>query len=110
MPTEKSTTKNRGKQRGTKDLWSVHIPLRAQSLLVSGDRLYVAGVRDRVDPADPWGHIEGRFGGLLAVYDTGDGRQLAEQPRPTAPIFDGLSACDDRLFLVTADGWVICYR
>ena len=102
--------KRRGKGQTAKDIWSVQIPLRAQSLLVSGDRLYAAGVKDQVDPADPWGHIEGRFGGVLAVYDTATGRKLSEQPIRSAPVFDGLSACGDSLFLVTADGKVICYR
>jgi hypothetical protein len=66
--------------------------------------------RDQVDPADPWGHIEGRFGGVLASYDASDGRELTQIPLTSAPAFDGLSACEDSLFLVTKDGKVICFQ
>jgi len=102
--------KRRRTEERPKDIWSVQIPLRAQSLLVSGDRLYLAGARDQVEQADPWGHIEGRLGGLLVVHDTTDGRKLSEQAISSAPVFDGLSACGDNLFLVDVDGRVICYR
>jgi len=90
-------------------VWSSRISIRAQSLLVSDNCLYLAGTRDVVDEKDPWAHVEGRMGGVLAVYARADGKKLDEVPISSAPVFDGLSASNGNVFLVTRDGNIRCY-
>ncbi|MFC1497612.1 PQQ-binding-like beta-propeller repeat protein [Verrucomicrobiota bacterium] len=110
---EKGALPDAGKLKGVDRnmcSWSTDIPLRGQSLLLANNALYIAGSKDVVGKEDPWEHIEGRAGGVLAVYSREDGKKLSELPLSSAPIFDGLSACGNNLFLVTKDGTVICYE
>lgn len=90
--------------------WSVQVPIRAQSILLSGNGLYLTGVKDMVDKDDPWGHLEGRLGGVLAVYSKADGSKQSELPLPAAPIHDGISAAGNKLFIVTVDGELMCFE
>ncbi|MFC1497413.1 PQQ-binding-like beta-propeller repeat protein [Verrucomicrobiota bacterium] len=109
---DKLATRNNSQNRGDRSKydWSVEIPLRGQALLVADTAIYVAGTKDVVDKSDSWGHIEGRFGGILAVYSREDGKKLSELAVSAAPIVDGLSACGNNLFLVTKSGTIICYE
>ena len=106
--------KGKGKKKETKTQregeWSLRIPIRAEALLVGDNGLFVAGVRDRVEKEDPWGHVEGRMGGVLAVYAKSDGRKIGETELGAAPLFDGLSAARGNLFLVTKDGAILCFK
>ena len=74
------------------------------------DRLsiFVAGSPDVVDPEDPHGAWEGRKGGILAAFAVGDGRKLAEYKLPAPPVWDGMAAAGNRLFISTMDGYVVC--
>ena len=91
-------------------LWSNKVPLRGEAILLGSNCLYLAGTRDIVEKKDPWAHVEGRNGGLLAVYARLDGRRLAEVPLPSAPVFDGMSASQGKVYLVTRGGKVHCYE
>ena len=100
----------RGKSAGKKDggtAWSVQTPLRAQSMLLADNALYLAGTPDKVDKADPWKYIDGRGGGVLAVHSKTDGRKLAEHNLTSPPVYDGLAASDGSMFVVTKSGAVI---
>jgi len=106
-------TKGKGRRksgRRTVNVWSNMAPLRGEGMLLGSNCLYVAGTRDIVDEKDPWAHVEGRKGGLMAIYGRTDGKKLAEVPLPAAPIFDGISASRGNVYLVTRDGKVNCYE
>ena len=92
----------------SKGAWSVRIPIRANGLLVASDSLYVAGTRDVVEKDDPWAHVEGRKGGVLAVYSKANGEKLADYRLDAPPVFDGLAAAGGRLYLTAVDGRVVC--
>ncbi len=103
--------KRRGKgKQAVGDQWAVMVPVRGNSMLVSSDAVYLAGTRDIVDSNDPWGHVEGRKGAVLNVYSRNDGKKLSEQTLGAAPIFDGLSASGNNIYLVTEDGKINCYE
>ena len=90
------------------------------------DRLFVAGPRDVVDEKTMWGRsneqvfqekmaeqaawLDGRHGGVMQVFSKTDGTKLAEHKLPCLPAFDGLVAAGGSLYMVTADGAIICYR
>jgi hypothetical protein len=50
------------------------------------------------------------MGGVLAIYAGVDGKKLEEIPLSSAPVFDGLSASNGNVFLVTRDGNIRCYN
>jgi len=104
--------KGKGKEKETKaeGEWSFRIPIRGKALLVGDNCLYVAGVRDRVEKEDPWGHVQGRMGGVLGLYAKSDGAKITEIPLGAAPVFDGLSAARESVFLVTEQGEVLCFE
>ena len=102
--------KGNGKEKEPKmeGEWSLGIPIRGKALLVGDNCLYVAGVRDCVEKKDPWGHVQGRMGGVLSLYAKSDGAKITEIPLDAAPLFDGLSAARENVFLVTEQGGVLC--
>ena len=90
--------------------WSVKIPVRARGMVLAGETLFLAGPPDVIDPDDPYGAFEGRKGGLLWAVSTTDGRKIAEYQLPTPPVFDGLIAARQKLFITTTDGCVSCWE
>jgi hypothetical protein len=77
-------------------------------MIRTGDTIFVSGSPDVVDPEDPHGAWEGRKGGILAAFAVGDGRKLVEYKLPAPPVWDGMAAAGDRLFISTMDGYVVC--
>jgi outer membrane protein assembly factor BamB len=90
--------------------WSIQVPLRVQAMVVAGSTLFVAGTPDVVDPEDPWAAFEGRKGGVLWAMSTADGKKLAEYPLGSPPVFDGMAAARERLYISTTDGDVVCFE
>jgi hypothetical protein len=94
----------------TAHAWSSIVPVRGEAMLLGTNCLYLAGTRDVVDEEDPWAHVKGQKGGILVVYARTDGRKLAEVMLRSAPVFDGMSASQGRIYLVTRDGRINCYE
>jgi outer membrane protein assembly factor BamB len=101
--------KGTGYVRSRPAKWQEMIPLRIRAMVLSGDRLFAAGLPDVVDPDDPTAALEGRRGALLQVFSTADGSLLKSYPLASPPAFDGLSAAHGRLYLATADGKVMAF-
>ena len=99
-----------GLRSARKPSWSKKVPVRIRGMVIAGDRLFVAGARDVVDPKDPWASIEGRMGAVLWAVSASDGGKLAEYKLDAPPIFDGLSAANGRLYVSTTDGKVVCMQ
>ena len=93
-----------------KNRWSTKIPVRAQAMLLAGDKLFLAGSPDVVPEADPYAAFEGRMGAKLWVVSVSDGKRLAEYDLDNPPVFDGMAAADERLFVSTKGGNVVCLR
>jgi len=89
--------------------WAQRVPIRARAMTVAGDRLFVAGPPDVVDPKDPLGAFEGRKGGVLRVADAATGNTVAEHRLPSPPVFNGVAAAGGRLFLACEDGSLACF-
>jgi hypothetical protein len=103
----KQTIKKR-RQQGPKPLWEQRIGIRVTAMIRTGETIFVAGSPDIVDPEDPHGAWEGRKGGILAAFAAGDGRKLAEYNLPAPPVWDGMAAAGNRLFISTMDRYVAC--
>jgi hypothetical protein len=96
------------RRRGPKPLWEKRIAIRVTAMIRTGDIIFVAGSPDIVDPEDPHGVWEGRKGGILAAFAAGDGRKLAEYNLSAPPVWDGMAAAGNRLFISTMDGYIVC--
>jgi hypothetical protein len=90
-------------------VWFKWVPLRVKAMVSAKSALFVAGAPDVLDPADIMGAFEGRKGASLWAVSKTDGKKLAEYKLDFPPIFDGMIAADDRLFVVTIDGSIRCY-
>jgi outer membrane protein assembly factor BamB len=88
------------------------LPLQARAMVLAGQRLYIAGWLDRLmlkagsgaaastDPAGP---------PQLWVLSTVDGKKVAEYPLSAPPVFDGLIAAHEKLYVSTSDGKLACF-
>jgi len=98
----------------------------AKAMVLANDRLFIAGPRDVVDEKKMWGRsneegfqekmaeqaarLDGKHGGLMQVFSKNDGEKLAEHKLECLPAFDGLIAANGSLYMVTADGSILCYQ
>jgi len=94
--------------------WHQRIPVRVCAMVLTGasgmagKTLFVAGVPDEVNAADPLAAYEGRAGGRLWAVSGTDGSKLAEYRLDAPPVWDGVAAASNRLFIATAAGTLLC--
>ncbi|MFH1760308.1 MAG: PQQ-binding-like beta-propeller repeat protein, partial [bacterium] len=68
------------------------------SVMMAGDKLFVAGARDTTD-----------YGlGRVTAYSINDGGKLNEYDLDAAPVFNGMAAANGRLYISTMDGRLVC--
>ena len=87
---------------------AIRIPVRVTAMALAGPTLFAAGTPDLLDPADPWGAIAGRKGGLLWALSASNGKKLAERKLAAPPVLDGLAAANGRLYIATKAGRLLC--
>lgn len=100
--------KGPGYSRKGPSLWTQNVGLRAQGMVLAGDRLFLAGPPDIIKADDPYASFEGRCGVQLWTLSTKDGKKVAQTDLPALPIYDGLIAANGKLFMSTMDGRVVC--
>ncbi|MHC4199677.1 MAG: outer membrane protein assembly factor BamB family protein, partial [Planctomycetota bacterium] len=105
--------------------WSRETQLHVTSMLVAGDRLFVAGPPSVVNEAaaftdpldervraklkDQTAAFRGDKGGLLEIVAVDSGEGIAEMTLDYLPAFDGMAAAEEKLFLASRDGLLVCY-
>ena len=105
-PTAASSSKRSNK--APRALWQQRLGIRVTAMIRAGDTIFVAGSPDTVDPKDPHGAWEGRKGGIIAAFAADDGKKLAEYKLPAPPVWDGMAAAQNQLFISTSSGHVVC--
>jgi outer membrane protein assembly factor BamB len=81
--------------------WRLHdIKQHIMGIVVAGERTYAVG---RPTSYDPRGESE------LWVLSTEDGKKLQTVKLPGVPVYDGLSAVGERLYVASEDGTLTCY-
>jgi hypothetical protein len=108
--------------------WQTKVPVCVEGLVLSGDTLFMAGSPqiDRGGVLELLGmqnvdlyHADTRFrnaedtitgekGGVLCAAKKDDGTKRMQIELPSIPVFDGLIAADERLYISMRDGAVIC--
>lgn len=92
-----------------KDRWSRRSPLLVRAMVLAGKNLFLAGPPYVPDAqSDALEVFEGRKGVLLHVVSAADGKQLAEYKLESPPVFDGMIVADNRLYVSTKGGKLLC--
>jgi hypothetical protein len=107
-PTRAGEDKGRGFTRQQFWKWFQEIPVRVESMVLAGDRLYLAGPPDLEPGQEAADAMRGLKGARLWVVSTSDGTKLSEIEMERAPVFDGLIAAFGRLYMVARDGTIMC--
>jgi len=89
-------------------VWHNWVPVRIRAMVLAGETLFVTGPPDVIDPDEPMAAFEGDKGGLLWAVSASDGKKLAEYKLESPPVFDGIIAASERLFISTRDGRLLC--
>ncbi len=101
--------KGRGFSRTELPIWVKKIPIRAHGMLLAGDHLYVAGAPDLEPGEEAYEAMIGKRNALFRIVATADGRMVNEFKLSEAPVFDGLIAAGERLYMSTMQGKLICF-
>jgi len=107
--------------------WTADVPLYARAMLLANKTLFVAGPPDMIDEeatfqkimdrdpevakalSDQDAALSGAKGSLLLAVSASDGKTLAKYELKSLPVWDGMAAANERLYLSTTDGHVICF-
>jgi len=120
----RGTSAKRGKKakpaKGKTFAWSQECPLIVRSMVLTGDKLIVAGVPDLArknkdglsfaNPQDGLDALAGRRGGSVMMVSRDDGTKIREIKLDSPPVFDGMIAAGGRLLLSTRDGKVLSFQ
>jgi len=116
LRTERQVRREAAKPAANESDWARRVPVLGQAMVLAGETLFVAGPRDEVDqvPHEPWEAdplaeaLESKQGGCLLAVSARDGKTVADYELQSPPVFDGMAAALDRLYLSTKNGEVIC--
>ncbi len=97
-----------GYTRAEPPVWMQWLPVRIRAMVKAGDALFVAGAPDIFDPKDPYAAFEARKGAKVVAVSAKDGKKLSEISLEYPPVFDGMIAANERLYLSMTNGSVLC--
>jgi hypothetical protein len=83
--------------------------LANQTLILAGPVAPVDSVPQTPVEIDTWAEaLHSQRGGRLMMVDAADGSTLSEMDLPSPPIFDGMAVAQDRVYLATRAGEIVC--
>ena len=107
--------------------WKRDVPFFVRSMVLAGDKLVAAGPPDVVDETKlnvgelmhsaslthkrldhylaAW---RGENGGRLWIVSAADGNALQKEELDYLPVFDGMAVADEKLYISTKDGRLVC--
>ncbi len=98
----------KGKRNVAAYEWERHIPVRVRSMVLTRDKLILAGPADVVPAEDPAASFRPDADAVLTTLSRTTGTVINTQKLVEAPVFDGLIAADGALFLSGRNGTVVC--
>ena len=106
--------------------WSTNVPLQVRGMVLARNALFAAGPPDVVDEARAFHRLDqeavhkalarqsqalgGSQGAILYAADRDTGAEQAAYRLESPPVWDGLAASGDGLFLADLNGAVSCFR
>jgi len=88
--------------------WIGQQPILARAIVLTKSNLFLAGPPDVFSSEEPAATLQGKRGGMLCVLSTADGSELARYELDSPPVFDGMAASRNRLYMATTNGEVLC--
>ena len=104
--------------------WTRDLPLFARAMMLSDGVIFAAGPQDLVDEetafrsydlaetqktlAEQTAHMQGKRGAVLWAVRADSGEKVGEMPLVACPVFDGMAAAAERLYMTNQDGSIIC--
>lgn len=101
--------KGTGYVRHSPEKWQNLLKFRVRAMVKASDKLVLAGIPDVVPQNDPLAAFEDRAGGKLVVASAKDGKAIKSIDLPSPPVFDGVSAANGKIYMVTRDGKLACF-
>jgi len=100
--------------------WSHQYPLIVRSMVLANDTLIVAGLHDlrkknaaRLhydNPKESLETLEGKHGACIWIVSAEDGTQLSQIKLDGVPVFDGMAAADNKVFVSLKNGKLVCFQ
>ena len=80
-------------------------------MALAGKTLVCVGTPDILDPdpKEPWAAYEGKRGGVLLAISAADGKTRTELKFDGGPTHDGIAVANQRIYVTTNDGRVLCF-
>jgi outer membrane protein assembly factor BamB len=104
--------------------WTQDLPLFARAMMLSDGVIFAAGPRDLVNEekafrffdlaetqetlSEQAAHMQGKRGAVLWAVRADSGEKVGELDLDVCPVFDGMAAAGERLYITNRDGSVIC--
>jgi len=107
----KITGSKEGKKKKGKTLkykWETYIPVRVRAIVLTKNKLILAGPADIVPEDDPAASFKPNAKSVLTMISKENGKVINEQKLNETPAFDGLIAAEGRLFMSCKNGVVLC--
>ncbi|MCY3012704.1 MAG: PQQ-binding-like beta-propeller repeat protein [Planctomycetota bacterium] len=110
-----------------KPKWTSDVPIYVRAMVLSGNKLFIAGPLDIIDEEKTFKQLserdpevqsllakqddamEGKFSGKLLTVDCDSSTVESEIDLGTLPAWDGMAGANGSLFLSTTDGQLICF-
>ncbi len=117
----KTTERDRrfGEPSVHRNVWSQQVPIIARALVLADRTLYLAGPPEPADlrtgelalrnPDRAEASFRGQQGAALCLVDATDGKLLAQYELESSPVFDGMIAARNRIFLSLENGSLVCF-
>lgn len=88
--------------------WQANVStMRPRAILKAADKLVLGGM-PITKAAVSLKSLEGKTAGVVRIYNVSDGRKAAEIKIDAPPVWDGMAAANDNLYLSTTDGSIVC--
>jgi hypothetical protein len=127
-PTANQTASNQAQGNSfVKPKWTSDVPIYVRAMVLSGNKLFIAGPLDIIDEEKTFKQLserdpevqsllakqddamEGKFSGKLLTVDCDSSTVESEIDLGTLPAWDGMAGANGSLFLSTTDGQLICF-
>jgi len=102
-----------------RNVWSQQVPIIARALVLADKTLCLAGPPEPADlrtselalrnPDRAEASFRGQQGAALCLVDATDGKLLAQYELESSPVFDGMIAARNRIFLSLENGSLVCF-
>ena len=93
-----------------KSKWETYIPVRVRAMVLTENKLLLAGPADIVPENDPAASFKPDADAVLTIISRENGKVVNTQPLSEIPAFDGLIAVNGSLYISTKNGKVTCLK